>query len=171
MIHAIVADTRRVRIFESISDRAPLELAVFANPAGGKSERDLVSDRAGRVINSASKAHQALQSHTPAREHALQVWLQEIGEPVRELLEARATTAIVLFASPRLLPMLKRCLPLSLRRLVYKEVTLDLANQASGALRKRIEPTMRTADKQLSKPELTFRPYRIRKRAARAVMH
>lgn len=146
MIHAIVADTRRVRVFEGVSDRAPIELAVFANPAGGKHERDLVSDRAGRVINSASGAHQALQGHTSAKEHALQAWLKEIGEPVRELLEARASTAIVLFAAPRLLPMLKRCLPSSLLRLVHEEVTLDLAHEPSGALRKRIEPTMRTAE-------------------------
>lgn len=171
MIHAIVADTRRIRVFEAVSDRAPLELAVFSNPAGGKPERDLVSDRAGRVINTASRAHQALQSHMPAKEHALQVWLKDIGEPVRELLEARATSAIVLFASPRLLPMLMRCLPPSLRRLVHKEVTLDLANQSSGALRKRIEPTMRRVEKEFSRPELTYRPSRIRKRAARAVVH
>lgn len=171
MIHAIVADTRRVRVFESMSDRAPVELAVFTNPAGSKPERALVSDRAGRVINSASGAHQALQSRTSAKEHALPVWLKDIAESMRELLEARASGGIVLFASPRLLPMLRRCLPSSLRRLVHKEVTLDLANQASGALRKRIEPTMRAVDKQLSKPELAYRPYRIRKRAARAVIH
>lgn len=171
MIHAIVADTRRVRVFEAVSDRAPIELAVFANPAGGKPERDLVSDRAGRVINTASRAHQVLQGHTSAKEHALQVWLKDIGEAMRELLDARASTGIVLFASPRLLPMLRGCLPASLRRRVHKEVTLDLANQSSGALRKRIEPTMRTVDKQLSKPELTYRPYRIRKRTARVVAH
>lgn len=164
MIHAIVADTRRVRVFEAVSDCAPLELAVFANPAGGKPERDLVSDRPGRVINTTSGAHQALQSHATAREHALQLWLKHIGEPLRELLEERSSAAIVLFASPRLLPMLRRRLPSSLRHLVHKEVALDLAHQPSGALRKRIAPVIRAVEKTLSKPELTYRSYRMRKR-------
>lgn len=168
MIHAIVADTRRIRVFEAVSDRAPLELAVFVNPAGGKAERDLVSDRPGRVINTASHSHQALQSHETAREHALQVWLKEVGEPLLELLKARSSTGIVLFASPRLLSGLRRCLPASLQRSVHKEVRLDLAHQASGALRKRIEPTIRVVEQQLSKPELAARSHHVRKRGARA---
>lgn len=168
MIHAIVADTRRLRVFEAMDDRAPLELAVFANPAGGKPERALVSDRPGRVINSASGAHQALQNRTSAGEHALQVWLKGVGPALAELLETRVSTAVVLFASPRLLPLLRRCLPPSLRRLVHSEVTLDLAHQPSGALRKRIAPALRLAEKQLSKPELIYRSHQIRKRGARA---
>ena len=168
MIYAIVADTRRLRVFEAVTDRAPLELAVFPNPAGGKPERDLVSDRPGRVINAASGAHQTLQSHTSAGEHALQVWLKDVGQSLSELLDGRACTAVLLFASPRMLPLLRRCLPASLRRLVHKEVALDLAHQPSGALRKRIEPTLRALSKELAKPELTYRSHRIRKRGARA---
>ncbi|WP_129781917.1 host attachment protein [Peristeroidobacter soli] len=170
MIHAIVADTRRLRVFEAVADRAPLELAVFANPAGGKPERELVSDRPGRVINSASGAHQALQGHTPAREHALQSWLKDIARPIRELLDARDSTGLILFASPRLLPMLRQCLPASAQRLIHKQVTLDLARQPSGALRKRIEPALRIAEKELSKPEVSYRSHRVRKRGARAAL-
>lgn len=168
MIHAIVADTRRIRVFEAVSDRAPLELAVFVNPAGGKAERDLVSDRPGRVINPASGARQALQSHQPAREHILQVWLKEVGQPLHALLKARSSTGVVLFASPRLLSGLRHCLPESLQRSVHKEVALDLANQASGPLRKRIEPEIRALEQQLSKSELSIRSPRLRKRGARS---
>lgn len=168
MIHAIVADTRRLRIFESTEGRAPLELAVFANPAGGKPERELVSDRPGRVVNAASGARQALQAHSSAGEHALQVWLKQVGQPIREMLEARASAGLILFASPRLLPMLRRSLPASVRRLVRKEMTLDLARQPSGALRKRIEPTLKIAARQLAKPELIYRSHQVRKRGARA---
>lgn len=168
MIHAIVADTRRLRIFESVEDRAPLELAVFANPAGGKPERELVSDRPGRVVNPASGARQALQNPSSASEHALQVWLRQIAQPIREMLEARVSTRLILFASPRLLPVLKRSLPASVRRSIYREVTLDLARQPSGALRKRIEPALRTASKQLAKPEVIYRSHQVRKRGARA---
>lgn len=168
MIHAIVADTRRLRVFEAVPDRAPIEMAVFANPAGGKAERDLVSDRPGRVINAASGAHQAFQNHTSAAEHELQVWLKGVGPALAEFLEGRASTAVLLCASPRLLPMLRRCLPASLRRLVQQELTLDLAHQPSGALRKRIEPTLRLAAKQLARPALTHRSPRTRKRSALA---
>lgn len=167
MIHAIVADNRRVRLFEAVADRAPIELVIFANPAGGKLERDLVSDRPGRRVNTASGAHQTLQNHSPASEHALQLWLKSIAPPLREMLEARSSTGLILFASPRLLSMLRRCLPAPVRRLVRNEVTLDLARQPSGALRKRIEPTLRVTGKQLAKPELIHRSHRVRKLSAR----
>jgi protein required for attachment to host cells len=167
MIHAIVADTRRLRVFEAVVDRAPLELAVFANPAGGKPERELVSDRPGRVINTASGAHQALQGHTPAGEHALQLWLKGLARPIRELLEARDSTGLILFASPRLLPMLRDALPASVQSLVHEEMTLDLAGQPGATLRKRIEPTVRAAEKALARPEVSSRSHRVRKRSAR----
>lgn len=167
MIHAIVADTRRLRVFEAVDNRAPEEVAVFVNPAGGRHERDLVSDRPGRVINSASGVRQPLASHMSAREHSLQVWLKGVGQPLAELLDERASTGILLFASPRLLPMLRRCLPPSLRGRVRSEMTLDLAHQSSGVLRKRIEPALRMVAKQLSRPELTYRMQRIRKRSSR----
>lgn len=168
MIHAIVADTRRLRVFEPADERAPLEVAVFANPEGGKPERDLVSDRPGRVINAASGAHQTFQNHTAVGEHALQVWLKGVGPALAELLETHASTAVVVFASPRLLPILRRCLPPAVRCLVHTEVALALAHQPSGALRKRIEPTLLAVAKELAKPELLYRSHPIRKRGARA---
>ena len=166
MIHAIVADARRLRIFEAAPDRLPIELAVFANPSGGKRERDLVSDRAGRVVNTASGARQALQSHSPAAKHALQSWLKDIAPSVRDMLKARTSTGLILFASPRLLPMLRGCLAESVLRSVLREVALDLASQPSSTLRRRIDPTLRIAAKQLAKPELTYRWQQGRKRAA-----
>lgn len=91
MIHALVADTRSIRIFAA-ADRAgaPWEVAVLRNAAAGRHERDLISDRPGRVINGASGRHQAYERKTSAKQHAMQVWLKEIGPSLRELIVAAA---------------------------------------------------------------------------------
>src|SRR5690349_10251534 len=100
MMHALVADTRSIRIFEASGGAgAPWEVAVLRNAAAGRHERDLVSDRPGRVINGASGAPQAYERKASAKQHAMQVWLKEVGPSLRELIESRRSEGLVLVAS------------------------------------------------------------------------
>lgn len=146
MMHALVADTRSIRIFEA-SGRAgaPWEVAVLRNAAAGHHERDLVSDRPGRVINSASGRHQAYEPKASAKHHATQVWLKEIGPSLRELIESRHSDGLVLVASPRMLGSLRKTLPASVRKLVASEITLDLTNASLADLKRRLRPAMAAA--------------------------
>jgi protein required for attachment to host cells len=146
MIHAIVADARTVRIFEgSPAGRALAEVAVFRNQAAGRHERDLVSDRPGRVINAASGAHQAYEPKVRASQHAMQSWLRAIGPSLNGLLEARSNESLVLVASPRMLAQLRKTLPVAVRKRVTSEIRLDLAQHPLGELKKRLQPILRTA--------------------------
>jgi protein required for attachment to host cells len=143
MIHALVADQRSIRVFET-ADRAgaPREVAVLRNPDAGRHERDLRSDRPGRVINSASRRHQAYQPKTDAMQHAMHVWLKQIGPSLCELIEARHGEAVVLVAAPRMLANLRRSLPADLRRRVAGEMPLDLAHSSVADLKKRLGPAL-----------------------------
>lgn len=146
MIHAIVADSRTVRVFEgSPPGRALAEVAVFRNRAGGHHERDLVSDRPGRVVNSASGARQAYEPKVRASQHVMQNWLRSIGPSLKALLEARSNESVVLVASPRMLAQLRKALPAAVSKRVRGELRLDLAQQPLGELKKRLQPALRTA--------------------------
>jgi protein required for attachment to host cells len=146
MIHALVADTRSIRVFEA-SDRAaaPAEVAVLRNPDAGRHKRDLVSDRPGRVMNRASGGHQAYEPKTSPMQHAMQVWLKQIGPALRELIESRRSDALVLVASPRMLANLRRSLPASIRKRVAREMPLDLAHASAADLKRRLRPAMAAA--------------------------
>ena len=151
MIHALVADTRSIRIFEAATrTTAPWEVAVLRNAAAGSHERDLISDRPGRVINSASGRHQAYERKASAKQHAMQVWLRQIGPSLRELMEARGSDGVVLVASPRLLGDLRKSLPPSIRKLVAGEMPLDLTNASVADLKKRLRPAMAAATRKTS---------------------
>lgn len=146
MIHAIVADARTVRVFEgSPPSRALAEVAVFRNQAAGHHERDLVSDRPGRVVNSASGAHQAYEPKVRASQHVMESWLRAIGPSLEALLDARSGESLVLVASPRMLAQLRKAFPAGLRKRVTGEVRRDLAKQPLGELKKRLQPALRAA--------------------------
>jgi protein required for attachment to host cells len=152
MICAIVADSRRLRIFAAAAGKAPVEIAAFVNVDAGKHERDLVSDRPGRVINSASGGHQSYQPKVSASEHALRMWLKSVATSVSQVLEERAPAPIVLLAAPRLLPRVLRNLPQAIQRRVCEKVPVDVARQPAAMLTPRIDSAMRAAARHLSAP-------------------
>ena len=146
MIHAIVADSRTVRILAgSPPGRELAEVAVFRNQAGWQHERELVSDRPGRVVNSASGARQAFEPKIRASQHMMQTWLRSIGPLLEDLLAVRSSGPLLLVASPRMLTQLRKALPVAVRKRVSGEVRLDLAQQPLGELKKRLQPALRAA--------------------------
>lgn len=146
MIHALVADTRSIRVFETSNvSGAPAEVAVLRNPDAGHHRRDLVSDRAGRAINSSSGQHQAYEPRTNPMQHATQVWLKQIGPSLSELIDSRHGDAVVLVAAPRMLASLRKSLPASLRKRVKGEMRLDLAQANLASLKRRLGPAMAAA--------------------------
>ena len=146
MIHALVADARSIRVFEaSQAAAAPAEVAVLRNPDAGRHERDLVSDRPGRVINRAAGRHQAYEPKSSPMQHAMQVWLKEIGPSLRELIDSRHGDGVVLVAAPRMLANLRKSLPPTVRKRVKGEIGLDLARASVASLKKRLAPAMAAA--------------------------
>ena len=146
MIHALVADSRSIRVFETSGGAgAPAEVAVLHNPGAGHHERDLVSDRPGRVINGASGRHQAYEPKSSPMQHAMQVWLKQVGPSILELIDSRHGDGVVLVAAPRMLANLRKSLPASIRKRVTGEVRLDLTHASVASLKKRLGPAMAAA--------------------------
>jgi hypothetical protein len=163
MIHVIVADTRTLRIFEAPSaENALREAVVYHNIAAVRHERDLVSDRPGRVINRAAGVHQTYEPRVHAREHAMQQWLRTSGTQLSELLEAHGNQCVVLVASPRMLAQLKSALPASVRRRIYAQVPLDLARAKPAELSIRLRPAIRTAIRKAVHAETGYRSVQAR---------
>lgn len=145
MLHILIADRRTLRVLESSGASPALEeIAVFRNAAAGRHERDLVSDRPGRVINAAAGTRQSYEPRTSARLHSMQVWLRELRPSLRELLGSHDSGGLVLVAAPRMLAELQRQLPPDLRSRVVGTMPLDLVRTPLAALKGRLLPILRT---------------------------
>ena len=143
MIHAIIADSRTVRVLEmSTIAAAVAEVAVFRNPMAARHDRDLLSDRAGRTVNPGSRARQAYEPKVGAKRMSMQRWLKDLGSPLRAFLQSRGSERVILVAAPRTLAQLQKSLPVALRRQVCEVLPLDLANQPLSALQERLEPAL-----------------------------
>ena len=158
MMHILVADARTVRVFQSsAAPRSFSEIAVFRNSAAGRHERDLVTDRPGRVINRAAGRRQAYEPRTRARQHSMQIWLKQAGPSIRELLESHDTEGLLLVAAPRVLAELRKCLPSQVSGRVIGELPVDLARQGPAALRVRLQPALRDAARRALRAEPVYR--------------
>jgi protein required for attachment to host cells len=160
MIHVLVADTRTVRVLEGSTSGTLVEVVTYRNPVLVRHERDLVSDRPGRVTNPAGRKPQTYEPKVSAKRHSTVTWLKAIGTPLQRAVADRNTDGVVLVAAPRTLAQLRKCLPPSLRKLVAAELPLDLARQPLSALRKRLQPTFRAAARKASRAEPVYRGVR-----------
>jgi protein required for attachment to host cells len=143
MIHILVADQKRLRVFESGANAAVLnELAVFQNRAAALHERDLVSDRPGRVMNGSGRVRHAYEPKTSERHMTLERWMRGIGGPLQDLLTSHDCKAVVLVAAPRLLAALRNRLPVAIQSLIRAELRRDLAKLPANQLKKRVHDSI-----------------------------
>lgn len=143
MIHVLIADQKRLRVFESGANAAELnELAVFQNRSAALHERDLVSDRPGRVMNGSGMIRHAYEPKTTERQMTLERWMKEIGGPLQDLLTSHDCKAVVLVASPRLLAALRNRLPVAVQSLIRVELRRDLAKLPANQLQKRVHDSI-----------------------------
>lgn len=150
MIHVLVADSRTLRVFEVQSDSRDrpgnlTEIVDFRNAAAGHHERDLVSDRAGRVMHGTARMRQSYEPRVQPKRHSMQLWLGATLRALPEVLEPRNSDGLVLVASPRLLAELRKQMPARLRKRVVGELPRDLARQSPATLKLRLQPSLRAA--------------------------
>jgi protein required for attachment to host cells len=168
MMHILVADARTVRVFQSSAPpRSFSELAVFRNSAAGRHERDLVSDRPGRVINGAAGRRQTYEPRTRARQHSTRMWFKQIGPSIRELLASQNTEGVLLVAAPRVLVELRKCLPSPIGWRILGELPVDVVRQTLATLRVRLQPALRDATRRTLSAEPVYRAVRFDRSPAR----
>lgn len=157
MIHVLVADSRTVRMLQGSTSNALAEVVAYRNPNFARHERDLVSDRPGRVINAAARIHQAYQPKVPAKRHSMVTWLRSIGPSLQKVMDDRNSDGLVLVAAPRTLAQVRKCLPPSVRQRITAELPLDLAREPLATLRKRLQPTLRATARKTLRAEPVYR--------------
>jgi len=104
----VVADHAKADVYRLATARGPLErVASIVNPSGHGHERDLGTARPGRVTGGSGQRH-ALQPHQQLREHATEVYAQEVADQVGKLLAGQPDTPrVAIAAAPSLVGALR----------------------------------------------------------------
>jgi hypothetical protein len=107
----IVADHSAAGIYRLPATNAPLRrIAVVANPAGHRHERDLGSDAPGRVMGWAGVRHAFTARHT-LQQHATEMFVRAIVSAARPVAGRRPGTEVLVVAAPGLRGTLRRFMP------------------------------------------------------------
>jgi protein required for attachment to host cells len=158
MLYVLIADNKTARVFEFNQQENTFEkLAAFHNVELGRHERDLVSDRPGRMLDGASGIHHSYEPNDSARSRAAERWLKTIGTSLRSLLAGRPSDGLILVAAPRTLAGIRAGLPGSFRAKVRAEVQRNLVKQSQQELARSLQPTLRAATASLRRHRPAYR--------------
>lgn len=143
-VRVIVADQSEARFYDTQSPGGQLQLAGrLVDPAAHLHDRDLKSDRSGRVFERAgvagrrrgAGAHHATSGERGPRKTQAQRFARRIVSELEEARRENRFDSIILMASPAFLGLLRDALPAALRATVAAEIHKDLVHQAASVVR------------------------------------
>ncbi len=138
-IRIVVADQAEARFYDAEPPEAALHASgSLRDPTARLHERDLVSDRPGRVFERASipgsrrgaSAHHDTGGERSARKSAAVAFARRIATELERGQQQRRFDGIVLMANPRFLGLLRQVFSPRLGRCVVAEVPKDLVHQS-----------------------------------------
>jgi protein required for attachment to host cells len=144
-VRVVVADESEARFYDLAGAAAPLRLCGrVTNPAARLHDRDLKSDRPGRVYNRApttpgrrgSVSHHSTGGERRPRVQQAQRFARRIAQELEQAQQQDRFDRLVLMAGPRFLGTLRTALRKSLRDAI--EVPKDLVHQGEGAVREHL---------------------------------
>ena len=142
----VVADQGEARLYLQLSAASLRLIGRFENPAAHLHDRDLASDRPGRVYRTArgspnrrgaTARHAAGGERTPRRQLAI-VFARRIAAGIRAAAKATPFDRLILVAEPRFLGTLRRALPARLRAKATVQIAKDLLHLPTAELRARV---------------------------------
>lgn len=146
-VRIVVADEAEARFFETESAGAALELVGHLSDPGARlHDRDLKSDRPGRVFDHAAGlggrrgavAHHATGGERRPRRIGVQRFARRIARDLQSAQQQARFDRLVLMAGPPFLGALRAALPQALLRSVVAEVPKDLVHQSDGIVREHL---------------------------------
>jgi protein required for attachment to host cells len=149
IVRIVVANEGEVRFYDTSRHDAPLkEAGRLENPAARMHDRDLKSDRPGRVFHSAPSgarrrgavAHHGVGGETSPRRHEAGLFAKHVVEELVKAHREERFERIVLIAAPAFLGRLREALPKSLRSSVAAEVDKDVVNHPEDAIQALLPP-------------------------------
>lgn len=146
-MRVVVADRSEARFYDTGSLSAALQPAgTLTDPKAHLHERDLVSDRPGRVFDHAAPtggrrgavAHHGTGGERSAKEHAAESFARQIAQGLEAAIREQHIDRVVLMAAPAFLGLLREALPRSVKRVIVAEVHKDLVHQSDQVVREHL---------------------------------
>jgi protein required for attachment to host cells len=142
----VVADQGEARLYLRLSAASMRLIGKYENPAAHLHDRDLKSDRPGRVYNSAAAprgrrgamAHHATGGERTPRRQLATVFARRIAAAIRAAAKGAPFDRLILVAEPRFLGTLRRALPAALRAKATVQIAKDLMHLPAAELRARV---------------------------------
>lgn len=143
-IRIVVADQSEARFYDTERPRGRLQLVGrLTDPTAHLHDRDLKSDRPGRVFTSAragggrrgAAAHHATGGERRPRRIQAQRFARRIATELEKARRDNRFDRMILMAGPTFLGLLRDALPTALRARVAAEIRKDLVHQDTGVLR------------------------------------
>jgi protein required for attachment to host cells len=144
MMRVVVGDQGEARFYDLARAGAPLRLTgSLTNPAAHLHNRDLKSDREGRIFSRVRAAgqrrgtvtrHAAGGERSPRKRDA-QLFAKRIARDLSAASRAGDFDRLILVAGPAFLGLLRAALPKHLKSAVVAEVAKDLVHLPKSALR------------------------------------
>ena len=143
----VVANQSEARFYDAAGPRSALRaVGQLANPDARLHDRDLKSDRPGRVFTSArtgpgrrgAVAHHGTGSERRPRRQLAIVFARRIAAELMAAKRSRQFDRLVLIAAPSFLGILRKALSKSLQSDVAAQIAKDLQNQTKTEVRAHI---------------------------------
>jgi protein required for attachment to host cells len=147
-IRIVVADQTEVRFYDTERADAPLRLAgQLTDPKARLRDRDLNSDRPGRVFDHAASpnqrrgatGHHSTGDERGAHRHEAELFARQIARELDNGRREHRFDRLVLMAGPPFLGLLRRELPDAVSALVVGEVAKDLLHGPESAVREHLD--------------------------------
>lgn len=141
-VRIVVADQSEARFYDAEQRDSQLRLVgTLSDPQAHLHDRDLKSDRPGRVYDHASgsgrrgaTAHHATGGERSPRKHEAGTFARRIAEQVQAAYRQNEFDRLILMAAPGFLGLLRQALPASLTAIVAAEIGKDLVHEAAMAV-------------------------------------
>lgn len=136
-IRIVVADRSEARFYDAVRPEWPLQLVErITDPQARLHERDLKSDRPGRVFDHAATgrrrgatAHHSTRGERNPLQHEAEGFARRVAAELEKSLQQHAFERMVLIAEPSFLGQLRSVLPSSLLKILVQQVNKDLVHQ------------------------------------------
>ncbi|HSP98099.1 MAG TPA: host attachment protein [Candidatus Dormibacteraeota bacterium] len=123
----LIGDASRARLFAARRGAAWQQLSSFDYPRGAAHERDILTDRPGRVQQSMGDGNRsAADPKTPAHEVEGQVFARQLAAALDEAVTSRRPQRVVLVAPPRFLGHLRQAISKPVSALVGASLDQNL---------------------------------------------
>ena len=145
-VRVVVADERQANFFDASKYGAPLSLrASLENPAGGKKDIDLETDRPGSRFGGASDVrhgsgpqqahHHGVDGERSTEQHELTLFAKEVAQKIDGDRLKHDFERLVIIAGPKMLGLLRQQLPETCKGVIVGEIPKDLAQRGEDAIR------------------------------------